>query len=145
MVVTDLLKFWRAGRPYVLAVAIYLCSRVVVILAINFAATYLPLLPRHSPLWLGDVWQSGPRWYDHLLRWDSGWYASIATQGYHYNGNSDEQQPVGFFPLYPLLSRLVALVSGVSPFHALLLVANLAAFSPSCCSANWCGRSSATR
>jgi len=106
MVVTDLLKFWRAGRPYVLAVAIYLCSRVVVILAINFAATYLPLLPRHSPLWLGDVWQSGPRWYDHLLRWDSGWYASIATQGYHYNGNSDEQQPVGFFPLYPLLSGL---------------------------------------
>jgi hypothetical protein len=116
----DVAKLWRAGGPYVLGVAIYFSSRLVVFLAIEFAAVYLPLRTN-------GLLQPGDRWYDHLLRWDSGWYIGIATQGYHYNGDPNDQQAVAFFPLYPLISRFVALVAGISPAHALLLVANLAA------------------
>jgi hypothetical protein len=102
------------------AAAIYLCSRLVVILAINVAGIYLPP-------WQDGLWQAGPHWYDHLLRWDSEWYAGIATQGYRYNGDPHELQSVVFYPLYPLLSRFVAWVTGASPDVALLLVANVAA------------------
>jgi len=112
---------WQAAQPYVRAAAIFLCSRLIVILAINIAAIYLPL-------WKSDVWQSGSRWYDHLLRWDSQWYAGIAAQGYHYNGDPNDLQPVVFYPLYPLVSRWVAAVLGIGVAEALLVVANLAAF-----------------
>ena len=111
---------WRDSRPYVLAVAVFLCSRLVILLAIDFASIYLPL-------WKSDSWQSGPHWYDRLLRWDSEWYAGIAAHGYHFNGNADELQPVVFYPLYPLFSRFVAEIAGTSPAVALLLVANVAA------------------
>jgi len=39
----------------------------------------------------------------YWARWDTGWYASIATKGYYLKeGNSN----VAFFPLYPLLLKL---------------------------------------
>jgi hypothetical protein len=37
------------------------------------------------------------------VRYDSGWYAHIATQGYSYTPG--QQSPVAFFPLYPLVVR----------------------------------------
>lgn len=43
-------------------------------------------------------------------RWDAGWYLSIARQGYAYNPG--EQSSVAFFPLYPMLMRLVAVLLG---------------------------------
>jgi Gpi18-like mannosyltransferase len=38
-----------------------------------------------------------------LARWDSGWYGAIAARGYWLN--PDQQSPVAYFPLYPLLMR----------------------------------------
>ena len=38
--------------------------------------------------------------------WDSGWYFDIARRGYYYQTNG--QSSVAFFPLYPLLMRIVA-------------------------------------
>ena len=38
-----------------------------------------------------------------LARWDSGWYRSVAVDGYHYSG--ERESNVGFYPLYPLLVR----------------------------------------
>ena len=111
---------WRDGRPYIFAIAIYLASRLVVILAIDVASIYLPL-------WRDGLWQSGTHWYDHLLRWDSEWYAGIAEHGYRYNGDPSDLQPVVFFPLYPLIARFVASVAAISPAVALLVVANVAA------------------
>jgi hypothetical protein len=119
----DLRARWRSGKLYLLAGAIYLVSRLVIVVAINVASHRLPP-------WKPDLWQPGPRWYDHLLRWDSEWYAGIAADGYQYSGvagNPGSLQSVVFFPLFPLISRLVARASGLSPAHALLVVANLAA------------------
>ena len=46
---------------------------------------------------------------DAYVRFDSGWYHSIATKGYFYAG-ADQQSSVAFFPAYPLSIRLLALV-----------------------------------
>ena len=89
---------WRDGKPYLQALAIYLCSRVVILLAVDIAGIFLPL-------WKSDLWQSGSHWYDHLLRWDSEWYAGIVEHGYRYNGDPNDLQPVVFYPLYPMLAR----------------------------------------
>jgi hypothetical protein len=67
-----------------------------------------------------------------LARWDAFWYLDIATRGYHWNGNPVEQQNVVFFPLFPLLMRVVGAAIGG---HALVagLVVSLAAFLPALC------------
>ncbi|MGH9140873.1 MAG: mannosyltransferase family protein [Vicinamibacterales bacterium] len=44
--------------------------------------------------------------------WDSGWYFDIAQRGYYFR--PDGQSSVAFFPLYPLLMRLVATPFGGS-------------------------------
>lgn len=38
--------------------------------------------------------------------WDSGWYFDIASRGYYFN--PDGQSSVAFFPMYPMLMRVVA-------------------------------------
>jgi hypothetical protein len=52
--------------PYLKALAIYLCSRLVVFLGVEFGNTYIPLG--------NDTWFAGSQWYRRLLRWDSEWY-----------------------------------------------------------------------
>ena len=41
-----------------------------------------------------------------MMRWDAGWYGSIAKDGYRLSPG--EQSPVAYFPLYPLLIRAAA-------------------------------------
>lgn len=105
--------------PYLRALAIYLGSRLVVAIGLSFGKIYIP--PGNAD-WLG-----GPRWYHRLLRWDSEWYSQIATHGYAFNGNPGEPQTVAFYPLYPLLVRAVATLTGLGVADALLLVSNVAA------------------
>lgn len=104
--------------PYFWAISIFLCSRVVVALGLVFSRKYLPITPAD--------WSAGPFWYHQLLQWDSEWYFKIATEGYRYNGDPTIQQNVVFYPLYPMLSRGLAAISGLTPADALLLVANVA-------------------
>jgi len=47
-----------------------------------------------------------PGWLDAYGRWDSGWYHSIASQGYYYAG-PNQQSSVAFFPAYPAAMRVV--------------------------------------
>jgi hypothetical protein len=109
-------------RPYALAAGIYLGSRLLVLLAVQFAATYVPLA-------YPDFWRAGPTWYDHLLRWDSEWYAGIARDGYHFTTSyGPEFQAVVFYPFYPFTARFAAALFGIGLPEALLLVANAAGF-----------------
>jgi len=56
-------------------------------------------------------------------RWDTGFYVSIAEEGYFYE---DVPLPsVAFFPLYPLLMRVVSSVVG-DPLVAGILISNVA-------------------
>jgi hypothetical protein len=108
----------RPWLPYFKALAIYLCSRLLVFFGVVFGKTYIALG--------NDTWLGGTQWYHRLLRWDSEWYKIIATEGYKYDGDPDLTQTVVFYPLYPALSRLVSEISGIEVFDSMLLVANLA-------------------
>ena len=110
---------WRGYRPYLRALLILIGSRLEVAQAIVFTSRFVQRAP-------GDVFTDvTPRWYRYLLRWDAGWYLRIARQGYAYNGDNLVQQPVVFYPLYPLLSKAVSIVLGISEAAALLVVANI--------------------
>lgn len=52
----------------------------------------------------------GPSWLDGWFQGDSGWYWSIATDGYFYVPGS--QSSIAFFPVYPLGVRGIAGVLG---------------------------------
>src|SRR5216684_1002436 len=109
----------RSSVPYLEALAIYLCSRLVVFFGVVFGKTYIALG--------NDTWLGGAQWYHRLLRWDSEWYKIIASDGYKYDGDPGLTQTVVFYPLYPSLSRLVSEVLRIDVADSMLLVANLAA------------------
>ncbi|HEY4901683.1 MAG TPA: mannosyltransferase family protein, partial [Terriglobales bacterium] len=92
--------------------------RVVVALGLVFSQKYLPIAT--------DVWSAGPFWYHQLLQWDSEWYFKIVTEGYRYSGDPTISQNIVFYPLYPMLARGLAAISGLTPSDALLLVSNVA-------------------
>lgn len=48
-----------------------------------------------------------------LARWDSGWYISIAQNGYFFNEHANSS--VVFFPLYPLLIRSLCALTRLNP------------------------------
>lgn len=104
--------------PYFWAVSIFLCSRAVVALGLVFSQKYLPVAT--------DVWSAGASWYHQLLQWDSEWYFRIATEGYRYNGDPTLPQSIVFYPLYPMLARGLAEISGLTASNALLVVSNIA-------------------
>jgi hypothetical protein len=65
---------------------------------VGLAAHFLPMYFADAP--------RGPTsvpWLEGLWRWDSGWFARIATTGYWFDPS--RQSPVAFYPLYPLLMR----------------------------------------
>lgn len=72
--------------------------------------------PEHIP-------PTGNRFHDALVQWDGQWYMEIAAQGYRYD--PDRASSVAFFPLYPLLGRVVAAATGLSVGWALLAVSHL--------------------
>jgi len=126
----SILERWRTYNPYLIALAIYGSSRLVVVWALYLAARLIPplkiLLPPYSGFsYLRDI--SSTSWYYHLLRWDSGWYVTILNEGYKYNGNDLVQQPVHFYPLYPLIAKALTITTGIDGLVALLVVANVAA------------------
>lgn len=59
-----------------------------------------------------------------LAPWDPSWYRNIAVNGYSYNAS--EQSSVAFFPMFPLLWRLLGVGEyGMSLVNLLLLVSGL--------------------
>jgi hypothetical protein len=67
-------------------------------------------------------WMSGPNGWSAemqrratpLARWDSGWYVGIAENGYETPSNPPGRETNhAFFPLYPLLMRLLSRLTGL--------------------------------
>jgi hypothetical protein len=69
------------------------------ILLIGVTAIYLGKTHTHWHV-------SSHAWIDLMARWDSKWYLSIATNGYSYS--QGKWSNVAFFPLYPLLMKMMA-------------------------------------
>lgn len=103
-------------------VGLWFLNRCLLVLVAGCSLSFLPV--RNDP----GLWHAYPG--NHLLngwlRWDSGWYLTIARDGYI----APEavipgfQRNTAFFPLYPLLTRGIALVTP-DHFIAGLLVSNL--------------------
>ena len=110
--------------------AIWLLSRLVIIAAMQFFAPLTLTSPVHTEWQLG----SSPRdfvpgympsvGWEVFSHWDSKWYQSIAIEGYEYL-NDGQQHSIAFFPLFPLIVRLVMYL-GLPVEIAGILVNNLA-------------------
>jgi mannosyltransferase PIG-V len=73
------------------------------------------------------LWRVSPNELVNMLaRWDTAFYHSIATNGYHWNPAIFAHENVVFFPFYPLLMRGVGWLLGGSPLLAGLLVSLVA-------------------
>jgi hypothetical protein len=69
------------------------------------------------------LWRvSGSEIGNLLARWDTQYYLSIATDGYHWNPSVLRHENVVFFPLYPLLMRWGGRLIGGHPLVAGLIV-----------------------
>ena len=104
---------------------LYAASRLLVLVAVGTGALVAP--DDEGPLSAGP-WPPGGSTglgvVDGLLRWDSAWYLHIAEAGY---SESSADGRNAFFPLLPLLVRLVAGLPGVGGLvEAGLIVALLA-------------------
>ena len=94
----------------------WIAARVVVAAALLLARTGATTLRPHDPV-------AVLRAHEGLLGWDAGWYRSIAAHGYAAAG----QQSVRFFPLFPMLGRVIGAVPGVGIGAALVVISNLSA------------------
>lgn len=66
-----------------------------------------------------------PNWLNSFANWDSGWYLSIAKQGYHF---IEQTTNAVFFPLYPLLIRYLGNIFNLDYLLTGLIISLLAIF-----------------
>jgi hypothetical protein len=102
---------WRRSVPLRTAAIVVISTRPAVILAGYLAVVMFGYPPGTEPF---HDFENGL--LNLPLKWDTGWYLSIATDGYRYldQGGADVQQNVVFFPAYPLIVRGVAQLCGNS-------------------------------
>lgn len=64
----------------------------------------------------GVLFQSNSSFFNLFNIWDAGWYRSIIERGYntHYTMNIDGQANWAFFPLYPMIIKLIHLIIPVN-------------------------------
>ncbi len=91
--------------PAFAAVAVVLA----VVVWVSVAHLGLASIPRST----GPRWRAypGQAWLDGWARFDAGWYARIARDGYGFHG-PNAQSPTAFFPAYPLSMRAVGWLTG---------------------------------
>src|SRR4029078_2772076 len=92
---------------------IHIASRFGVLL-VGFLAVLLIGFPREAAqrvrLYNNDF-------LDLPARWDTGWYLTIATEGYRYFADARDnfQQNIAFFPAFPMSMRYLSVLLGRQP------------------------------
>jgi hypothetical protein len=95
--------------PFVLAV--FALSRLLFLGVGAIAAATLPWAePGGDPL-------EPPGFLDYWAHWDGAWYSEIATDGY----DARAPESTAFFPLFPMLMRLGAVLGGGPAFWGVLV------------------------
>lgn len=101
----------------------WLGNRMFLVVVSWLAITQLPMRSERG------LWQPYPGGnpLNGWVRWDAGWYAEIARDGYlpAEKIQAGRQRNTAFFPLYPLVTRCVSRVVG-DVYRSGLLVSNLA-------------------
>ncbi len=122
MNITKKLTTWRALAWDLPAWLMYPLLAFLVSRALVFGAGLVSdiMLPTDPGHWVADA---DSRFVSMWAKWDSQYYVDIADEGYWFTPKA--QSNVAFFPLYPLLMRLIAPLSGDSVVQAGLLISNL--------------------
>lgn len=109
---------------FVFALKVFLGVRVgLFVLGLLSPGLFPPLDPVSVPGWPARPLPD-PGWHNLFTAWerfDALWFLRIADEGYRAADGS-----AAFFPLYPLLVRLLSTILGGRPFAAALLVSNAA-------------------
>lgn len=97
---------------------IFLITRVGLFLVGGLGNTLLPSAPPqiYSPI------RPDSFWLGLFSKYDSEWYVLIAARGYSFS--AETFSPAAFFPLYPILMRVLAFFVGKNLYLAGLLISN---------------------
>ncbi|MCL4246527.1 MAG: glycosyltransferase family 39 protein [Anaerolineae bacterium] len=97
-------------REIAIIIALFLVTRLALLVAGTLVITYLP-----ENETLGDelkhLLDGGPA-LDMWYRWDAGFYATIATEGYDWFNDRQPAADMAFLPVYPAAVRAVMAVTG---------------------------------
>lgn len=117
------------------AVAVpFISTRILLIIVGLVTPLFLSLNTSLAPANLVEegTWFVPTRIVDMWVRWDSGWYLSVAQSGYQMGENVRVESNLAFFPVYPLLISLVQypipMENTIAVALAGLLVAQVAFF-----------------
>lgn len=90
---------------------------------------YLSLMPLIGIAFSGAVIQRKPHphsnppgFFSSMANWDGVWYERIVNTGYFYDPG--KHSSIAFFPGFPLLARLVQIITGLDAVMALLFVSH---------------------
>ncbi|MBI3758801.1 MAG: hypothetical protein HY269_03500 [Deltaproteobacteria bacterium] len=93
--------------------SIFIGSRLAIFAMASLFIGLIPVGPGQHPGFLAA-----------FRRWDGGWYTRIVKNGYEWSG-ADHQSSVAFFPLYPLVTKIVSVLVLGNVALALLVVSNV--------------------
>ena len=125
-VVASMRRWWASPDTQTI-LPIHLATRFGV-LAVGFLSVVLVGFPfsgtQNPPLQI-----YGNLLLDLPARWDTGWYLSVANEGYVYSAaNPEAQQNIAFFPAFPLLVRYLSVIAGRQPLWTGVAVSLVAFF-----------------
>jgi hypothetical protein len=98
-------------RQILLILALFFATRAVLTLV---GAVMVARLPMNEGEQFAHLLDGGPA-LDMWYRWDAGFYATIATEGYDWFNTRQPADDMAFLPVYPLAVRAVMMFSGLSP------------------------------
>lgn len=108
---------------------IFIVSRGIIISALLFFSIGPFALPENTnTLDIGMVNNIIFQLKKALSFWDSGWYRNIVDTGYLYEPNNSQTINVAFYYIYPMTSRIVRNILGISTDAALILTSNIATY-----------------
>jgi hypothetical protein len=110
-VASSVRSWWRRAAErtaFADAIAAFWLTRPAVLLAGFLAVVTIGVIPRSA-----EVMGARDPLATFPARFDSGWYAGIAAEGYEWQHRFDRQQNLVFFPAYPLLMRAGGAATGV--------------------------------
>ena len=103
------IEWWRAPDTKIV-LPIHLATRFGVLFVGFLAVILIGLPPEAANRW--KIYSND--FLDLPARWDTGWYLSIATEGYQYYRSAapDFQQNIAFFPAFPMSMRYLSVLFG---------------------------------
>ena len=119
--VPPVLSRWKRIKQYLGAVVVPLLTTRLMLVLIGIVTVFyiLPLINTHQPIYPNPLIKHFPDtlyfMWDHF---DAGFYMGIAQGGYWPASTLKGMSNWAFFPLYPLLIRIVALVVGTTHYNA---------------------------